>query len=109
MSERPEPWIWHFLKTMPSTNVRIASTILLVMGTFALMAVSVIVLIIKGGGGENWNPSIEWLGFLGVLGGLDLMQFGTKRTTDSAYVAAKVSGEPPKDPPPEPKPPEIGA
>jgi len=107
MTERPEPYVWHFLKTMPSTNVRIASTIMLVIGTFALMALSVIILLIQGKPGQGWEPSALWLGFLVALGGLDLAQFGTKRTTDANYVAAKVSGEAPEGPPP--KQPEIGA
>jgi len=77
------------------------------MGTFALMAVSAIVIIVQGKGSDGWEPSIEWLGFLGLLGGLDLAQFGTKRATDAAYVAAKTTGEAPTEPPP--KQPEIGA
>ena len=29
----------------------------------------------------TWEPSIEWLGFLLTLGGLDVVQFGVKRKT----------------------------
>jgi hypothetical protein len=102
MSERPEPWIWHVVKTMPSTNVRIANSILMAMGTFVLMAVTALT-------GKAWEPSEIWLGFLVLWAGLDLGQFMGKRTTDANYVAAKQSGIPPKDPPADPTPPEIGA
>jgi hypothetical protein len=97
---------WAMVSTMPSTNVRIAVTIGLVVGTFALMATSVVIRVVQGKEGQTWEPSALWLGFLVALGGLDLAQFGTKRTTNSTYVAAK-AGEPPKEP--LPKPPEVGA
>jgi len=29
----------------------------------------------------TWEPSVEWLGFLVALGGLDVMQFSAKRLT----------------------------
>jgi hypothetical protein len=108
MSERPEPWIWHFLKTMPSTNVRIAASILAMLGMWFVVLVTATVASIWGRG-KGWEPSEILLGFLVIWAGLDLGQFMGKRTTDAAYVAAKQSGEPPKDPPSEPKPPEIGA
>ena len=106
MSDRPEPYVWHFLKTMPSTNVRIANSILMAMGTFLLMAVTAIIALLRGAG-DGWEPSEIWLGFLVLWAGLDLGQFMGKRTTDAAYVAAKVSGEAPEEPPA--KQPEIGA
>jgi len=99
---------WKWLAEMPSTNVRIANSILMAMGTFLLMAVTALIVVLRGTG-QGWEPSEIWLGFLVLWAGLDLGQFMGKRTTDAAYVAAKQTGEPPKDPPPEPKPPEIGA
>lgn len=73
--------LWSWLATMPSTNVRIAVTILMAMAT----AVRVLA--------TGWNPPWEWLGFLCVWAGLDVAQFSAKRATQ-------------KDPPP---PPEAGA
>jgi hypothetical protein len=40
-----------------------------------------------------WEPSVEWLGFLVALGGLDVAQFGIKRRT---YVAGGASDTPPQ-------------
>lgn len=84
---------WKWLATMPSTNARIAASIIAMIGT----ATRVI--------GSDWTPPLEWLGFLTVWGGLDLAQFANKRATSSEYVAAK-QGIPPPDPP---TPPEVGA
>jgi hypothetical protein len=84
--------IWRFFAELPSTNVRIAASILMALAT----GVRVVAL--------GWEPSYEWLGFLVLWAGLDVAQFGVKRTTDAGHVAAK-QGIPPSD---EPKPPEPG-
>lgn len=88
--------IWRFFSEMPSTNVRISVSML----GFLATAGRVVVL--------GWTPSWEWLAFLTLWAGLDIAQFGTKRTTDAGYVAAK-AGVPPSEIPPEFKPPEVGA
>jgi len=88
---------WTFFSTMPSTNVRISASILMAMGTFGLMAVTVMT-------GKPWEPSEIWLGFLVLWAGLDVTQFIGKRSTNNDYVAAK-QGIPPPDPA---KPPEVG-
>lgn len=88
--------VWTWFATMPSTNVRIATSLLLALAT----GVRVV--------GLGWEPPYTWLGFLVIWAGLDVAQFNSKRTTDSSYVAAKVSGEAPPPEPPQ-KQPEIGA
>lgn len=121
-------WIWRFMGELPSTNMRIANSILMAMGTFLLMAVTALIVTLRGIGGNGWEPSEIWLGFLVLWAGLDLGQFMGKRTTDAAYVAASqppsvtststftqpdgsVSSTvtEPNVPPVIPKPPEIGA
>ena len=86
-------WLWKWFATMPSTNVRIGTTILMALGT----GVRVI--------GLGWEPPSEWLLFLTGWAGLDVLQFGAKRATSSEFVAAKQGDAP--DPPPAP--PEVGA
>lgn len=96
MSDRPVPYAWHLLGTMPSTNARIGLSLLMAAATATRVV------------GFGWEPATEWLVFLTAWAGLDGLQFWAKRTTDSSFVAAKQSGEvPPTEPPP--KQPEIGA
>ena len=76
---------------LPTTNARILMTLFLALGTairYWLGGPSV------GPGGvilPGWTPSIEWLGFVGALGGLDVLQFHSKRTTDADYVNARTA------------------
>lgn len=60
---------WTWLAELPSTNVRILATICLAIAT----GVKVI--------GWEWEPPIEWLGFLTLWAGLDVGQFWIKRKT----------------------------
>lgn len=74
---------------VPTTNARILVTLVLAIGTairYWLGGPSVAVggVILPG-----WTPSIEWLGFIAALGGLDVAQFHSKRTTDADYVSAR--------------------
>lgn len=69
--------LWEWLAKMPSTNVRIAATILLALGT----GIRVV--------GFGWDPPLDWLGFLIVWAGLDVTQFSAKRATSTEYVTAK--------------------
>ncbi len=94
---------WKWAAEMPSTNVRIANSILMAMGTFLLMAVTALIVVIRGDG-KSWEPSEIWLGFLVLWAGLDVTQFLGKRSTSTEYVAAKQGAPPPEDP----KPPEVG-
>lgn len=55
---------------LPTTNVRIAVTLSLVIGTGVVYLHS-----------ATWNPSLEWLGFLAAMTGLDVTQFWAKRLT----------------------------
>ena len=58
-----------WLAKLPTTNARIAATILLILAT----GVSVLV---------RWTaPPWEWLVFLGASAGLDVAQFASKRLT----------------------------
>jgi hypothetical protein len=59
-----------FLAKLPSTNARIAMTLVLAFGTGVKYWVS-----------TTWEPSWEWLSFLVLWAGLDVAQFATKRTT----------------------------
>jgi hypothetical protein len=84
--------VWNIFQTMPSTNVRIATTIIMALGT----GIRVVII--------GWNPPSEWLLFLTGWAGLDVLQFGAKRATSNDFVAAKQGVVPP----PPPTPPEIG-
>lgn len=95
MIERPLPYVWHVLGTMPSTNARISLSLLMAAATATRVV------------GFGWIPATEWLVFLTAWAGLDGLQFWAKRTTDSAHVAAKQGVLPPEEPPQ--KQPEIGA
>lgn len=73
---------WDFLTSFPSTNGRIASSILLAMAT----GVRVVAL--------GWTPPVEWLGFLVAWGGLDVAQYVGKRFSDTDYMSAKQGNVP---------------
>lgn len=59
-----------WLAKLPTTNTRIAATIVLAFGTG-----------IKYWASAAWEPSWEWLSFLVVMSGLDVTQFVQKRRT----------------------------
>lgn len=75
--------VWKFFSEMPSTNVRIAMSIIMALAT----AVRVVFL--------GWEPSYQWLGFLVIWAGLDVAQFSSKRNTDADFIAAKQGNAPP--------------
>lgn len=77
MAEHRDPWRW--IASMPSTNLRILCSMVMALGTGA----RVIAL--------GWEPNYEWLGFLVLWAGLDITQFGVKRTTDASYQASKTA------------------
>lgn len=60
-----------WLARMPSTNTRIAVSLLCVMGTAMRYWWSA----------PPWAPSGEWLAFLVALSGVDVLQFHSKRAT----------------------------
>ena len=62
--------VW--LATMPSTNTRIAVTLLCVVGTAVRYWAS-----------ASWEPSDGWLTFLVAMSGVDVLQFHSKRTTQA--------------------------
>lgn len=95
MSDKQPGGIWGLFATMPSTNIRIACTILLMLATGARVVAS------------KWDPGWEWLAFLLASAGLDIAQFSAKRATSTEYVAAQ-QGTPPATPPAAPPQPEIG-
>ena len=58
-----------WLAKLPTTNARIAVTILLMLATGIMTLI-------------RWTtPPIEWLGFLALSAGLDVAQFHSKRVT----------------------------
>jgi hypothetical protein len=67
-----------WLKDFPSTNARIALTLLLAFGT----GCRVIAL--------GWDAPNDWLVFLTVWAGLDIVQFANKRMTHKGAVDAGV-------------------
>ena len=83
-------WLWKWLADFPSTNGRIFVTIGLSVGTAVRYWTS-----------ETWKPSYEWLAFLVVMSGLDVVQFGKKRDT---FQAQPPSGKDIEDTPSKPVP-----
>lgn len=71
-----------WLASLPSTNARIAVTLLCVLGTAARYWSS-----------ASWEPSVEWLAFLAAMSGLDAAQFYAKRVTFKNGGAGNLSGE----------------
>lgn len=61
---------WDWVAKMPSTNLRIAITILLALATGIRVVAS-----------AKWDPPNDWLVFLSVWAGLDVLQFSAKRIT----------------------------
>lgn len=95
-----EAWGWRTVDSliqrigvMPMTNTRQAVTFSLMIGTGVVyLALAVKYAVIEGA--RQWEPSLEWLGFLLISAGLDAAQFLGKRKTDAAYVAAMQGGTP---------------
>lgn len=77
-----------FLAALPSTNARVAVTLLIAIATAGRYLVSGIG-IIGGLHFETWEPSWDWLLFIAAMSGLDLATFTMKRKTDAEYIAAK--------------------
>lgn len=63
---------------IPTTQVRVVATI----GALLLTTLAYIT-------SSTWEPSYEWLIFMGGMSGLDVTQFHLKRTTDDKYLTAK--------------------
>ena len=93
---------WKWAAEMPSTNVRIATSILMALLTCLVMLLTALVQALFSRG-QAWEPSEIWLGFLVLWAGLDVTQFIGKRSTNTDYVAAKQGVAPPEQQkPPEP-------
>lgn len=58
-----------FMAKLPTTNVRIVSSIVMAFGTWIKVLVT------------GWEPSLVWLGFLIAWAGIDAAQFVAKRAT----------------------------
>lgn len=63
-------WLWRWLADMPSTNTRIFITLIIFMGTAIRYWYTAAV------------PDRDWLFFLGIMAGVDALQFGAKRATE---------------------------
>ena len=71
------------LADFPTTQGRVVVTLLVYVCTAIRYQVSGLL------GIPAWEPSWDWLIFIGVMSGLDLTQFRVKRVTDHGYVAAQ--------------------
>lgn len=89
---------WARLATFPTTNGRIAISLILAAATAAVYLFSAVVVIWRGDIDPTtagvqlagcWTPAVEWLGFLCVWAGLDVLQFSGKRFSDAGYAASK--------------------
>ena len=79
---------------LPTTPVRITVTLCCVIATTVRYILSHEHVLPNGTVESFWQPSLEWLGFLVAMSGLDAAQYVGKRATDASYVAAK-QGTPP--------------
>jgi hypothetical protein len=73
---------WTWLATLPTTNARIFCSLLMAVATAAVYLGGVVL-------EKRWEPSVEWLGFLCLWAGLDVLQFAGKRFSDAGYQASK--------------------
>ena len=64
--------ILEWLGQLPSTNTRIAVTLVCVFGTAVRYWAS-----------SSWVPDAGWLAFLAAMSGIDVLQFHSKRTTQT--------------------------
>lgn len=87
------------LNTVNTTNLRIAVTLgAVILTTLVYLALAIVAVIQKLRGEQgadlvSWEPSLEWLGFLCAMAGVDALQFAAKRLTHK---------EPPAPEPPAP-------
>jgi hypothetical protein len=87
MMARTPDYILDWVGRVPTTNVRILTTLFCMLLTAGRYVASQT----KGG----WEPSVEWLAFLVAMAGVDAAQFLAKRTTDARYVDARNPSPPP--------------
>ncbi len=58
-----------FIGRLPTTNLRISSSIIMALGTWVKVLAT------------GWEPTVAWLGFLVAWAGIDAAQFTAKRMT----------------------------
>jgi len=73
VASRPDWLIERFAK-VPTTNIRVFVTLYLALRTAGHYFAT-----------PGWEPSLEWLGFIAALAGIDVTQWVRKRTTDHEY------------------------
>lgn len=78
----------NWLQSLPSTNSRIAVTLLLAVGT----AVRYLGFGLPESSQTGWN---SWLVFVAVMAGIDASQYIGKRFSDTEYATAKNATSPP--------------
>jgi len=71
-----------WLGKLPTTQARVAITLVLCMGTG-----------IKVLAAKDWDPALDWLGFLAAMSGLDAAQFYAKRITHTADETSRRKAE----------------
>lgn len=91
VATRPD-WIIERIANANTTNVRILFTIL-VYGATAFRYLTAT---------DGWEPSLEWLGMLLGMAGIDAAQWLGKRKTSTEYVAAQAGTTPNGTPKPTP-------
>lgn len=84
VASRPD-WILERLATLPTTNVRIFVTLVVFLAT-ALRYLT---------DRTNWTPSIEWVGLILGMAGIDVAQFVSKRRTSPEYLTAQNGADAP--------------
>lgn len=88
-------WLIEHVGHINTTNTRILVTIAAFVATMAVWLLLAFLHAVFPQYIGEWEPSFTVLGFLTAWAGLDTLQFGVKRSTDSGYAAAK-SGKPPE-------------
>ena len=78
LATRPD-WFLERLAALPSTNVRIFVTLVVFLAT-ALRYLTAT---------DGWTPSLEWVGLLLGMAGVDAAQFLAKRRTHPEYLRAR--------------------
>ncbi len=72
-----------WLGSLPTTNARIAVTLLCTVATCARVVLA-----------REWHPDPEWLVFLASMSGIDVLQFSAKRVTAAEYKAQPTGTHP---------------
>jgi hypothetical protein len=84
-----------YLGKLPTTQLRIAVTLLLTVFTAARYLIGGVPTVVAASGAVTTDGWGYWLLFLAGMSGLDVAQYVGKRFSDSGYAAAKNAAPPP--------------